>query len=470
MRINGLMIDCSRLIEQHAYYYRLLDFMADWGMNTLVWHFTDDYGCAVALPGFEKMAMPHAFSADEMRELIAYAKDRGIDVIPELEAFGHTRYLTDRPEYEHLFAGRKTKRIKYNALDPLNPESERLMGRLMRAVVQVFPSEYLHIGCDEVELREFCRAHGGLETAQVWTDYVNRMIGLARACGKVPLVWGDHPTDDRRIAELMRKDIVLVDWRYGADVKADVLPRLKKAGFERILVAPSIACYGYRFLPTSIALTNTTKMARLGVQAGAEGLINTIWCPYRYVQGALYYGIAYSATVVANDGRVNLQAFQTEFARRVFGTDLTRPLARFLSDWPKLEVTSRISKQLVKRQPAFTEGQMEHLTAVNEIGRRILPMAAQYQPGKNGDVWDQMVLAGQAAWLTSESVLLRAEGRAGAKRRAAYDALLTDVRRRLAAVWDRTRFADSPQKRRVTFPGTDEQYALILMRRLPLMG
>ncbi|MCX6993248.1 MAG: hypothetical protein NT011_08930 [Kiritimatiellaeota bacterium] len=41
MKISGIMIDCSRLLERHAYYYRLIDFMADWETNTLVWYFTD---------------------------------------------------------------------------------------------------------------------------------------------------------------------------------------------------------------------------------------------------------------------------------------------------------------------------------------------------------------------------------------------------------------------------------------------
>ena len=46
MEINGLMIDCARLLELPQYYYRLLEFMAEWKMNTLILHFSDDHGCA----------------------------------------------------------------------------------------------------------------------------------------------------------------------------------------------------------------------------------------------------------------------------------------------------------------------------------------------------------------------------------------------------------------------------------------
>ncbi len=79
--------------------------MAEWGMATLVFHFTDDHGCAVRLPAFERLALPNTFSAEKAKELVEFAARRGIEVIPELEAFGHTRCLTGRPEHAHLYAG-----------------------------------------------------------------------------------------------------------------------------------------------------------------------------------------------------------------------------------------------------------------------------------------------------------------------------------------------------------------------------
>ena len=78
-RFNGLMIDCSRLMEPHGYYFNLVNFMADWGMNTLALHFSDNHGCGVALPGFERIAMPNAFTMKEIAEFVAHAASKGID-------------------------------------------------------------------------------------------------------------------------------------------------------------------------------------------------------------------------------------------------------------------------------------------------------------------------------------------------------------------------------------------------------
>ena len=146
--LNGIMIDCSRLLEKHEYYYRLIDFMSEWEMNTLLFHFSDDHGLSIALPGFEKLAHKHAFTPFEIGILVEYAKERGIDIIPELEVFGHTRYITDHPDYYHLYVGDRSNQVVFNALDPRNPETIDLMRSIIIEFAKLFPSEYMHLGCD----------------------------------------------------------------------------------------------------------------------------------------------------------------------------------------------------------------------------------------------------------------------------------------------------------------------------------
>ena len=184
MTINGIMIDCSRLIEKHEYYYKLIDFMSEWHQNTLLFHFTDDHGCAIQLESLPGKARYGAFTVTEIKDLIAYASTKNIQVIPELETFGHTRFITDTPGYEHLYAGLKTEKVEFNAIDPLNPETFELMEKLVQEISGIFPSKYLHIGCDEVDLVDYCKSKGLDNHHKVWADYVNRIINLARKYGK----------------------------------------------------------------------------------------------------------------------------------------------------------------------------------------------------------------------------------------------------------------------------------------------
>lgn len=466
MQINGVLIDCSRLMEQHNYYYRLIDFMSEWKMNALVLHFSDDYGCAVQLPGFENIAIPNAFSCSEIRKLISYAAKRGIDIIPELEVFGHIYYLTDHPKYARLLVGRKTRKLKLNAVEPLNPDTIKVMQCLIKAVAKVFLSKYMHLGCDEVDIKDYCK-NRGLNEADVWADYVNQMICITRNCGKIPIIWADHLAN-KQIAKKLRKDVILVEWCYEKNINRTVIPKLKKVGFKDVIVGPSLACSLYRFLPTEIALENTKRMAGFAVKHKVMGLINTIWCPWRYLQNALYYGIAYSSRIVGGSGKIDMRKFHKEFAQKVFGTDLASALSQFLNAWPKLNITHSVSKELVKRNPEFSGEQKRQLEKVNTIGKKLLVIVEKYAPEKNYDIWNAMVLAARAAWLCSEWYMLNEKSDSiDIERKKAYNMMLRQVRKDLSEEWDRTRFSNDPQKYRTKFPDDSAAYVMILMQRVP---
>ncbi len=463
--VNGLMIDCSRLIERHDYYFRLVDFMADWGMNTLLLHFSDDHGLAIALPGFEDLAVTEAFGRTEIEALVAHAGERGIDIIPELETFGHTRYITDVPTYAHLAAEEYSDVLRFNAVDPLHPGVITLMERLIQATGDLFASDYIHLGCDEVDITRYCQERG-LDEQAVWTDYVNQMIWLARQAGKEPMIWADHPTRDEEIARRLRKDVILVDWRYDPAVEEGVLPRRRTMGFERLVVAPSLACWHQRFLPTTRALRNTERMIEFGQRHEALGVINTVWCPYRYLQNALWYGVAYSAHVAEHGPATDLRAFHRRFTRDMFGGALTDELHDYLTRWPGFDIWPTISRASLDPNVALAAEEDAHLRQVNRLGRELLPFAARFEPDDGHDVWRGMTLAAQCAWLISERHVLASQKAVARRRRDAYRRLLSEVRAALETEWDATRFPDDPQKAEPKFVERRDQYALILMRDL----
>jgi hypothetical protein len=315
-------------------------------------------------------------------------------------------------------------------------------------------------------MAEFCKEKG-LDEAKVWTDYVNDMIGLARACGKTPLIWADHPSKDDRIAAGLRKDVVLVEWRYEENIEDVMLPKLKAAGFRDFIVAPSLGCYRYRFFPTEIALENTRRMAVYGARHGALGLFNTIWCPWRYLQNALYFGIAYSARQAQHGGNLDLRAFEKEFAQKEFGLPPTATLARFFNEWPKLNITFTIAPNLTSDKPNYSVPEWQQLEQINRLGPPLFELAQHVAPAKNQEMWRAFVLSAKGAWLCSEFALLRrADGRAEPARRAACKKMLEEACREMDAEWDRTRLPADPQKRKPMFPDGGNQYVLILLEEL----
>mgnify|MGYP006291602427 FL=1 len=330
----------------------------------------------------------------------------------------------------------------------------------------MFPSEYFHIGCDEVNLSDYC-AERDLDPTEVYVDYVNRMIALARDAGKTPMFWADHAVKDPKVAEGLDKNAVAVFWNYRKDISDAGLKALKKAGFKKTACAPSVASFGYRFLPTEHALGNVDRMAAHARKHKSLGVITTVWCPYRYIQGAIDYGIAYAAERVRTTKGFSRATFNKHFADKVFGTKLTQPLRQFLSGYPKLEITADLAEKLHNRDADLTEDQQKRVDRTNEAWQKIRHVLQDYTPKKNEDTWEAMKLAAYAAGICSQWFELAQEDKVSARERTMFNILLREVRRSVASMWDATRYADDPQKRRPHFPNEASQHALLLLRRIP---
>lgn len=443
-KINGLMIDTSRLMEKHAYYFRLVDFMADWGMNTLMWHFTDDQGCGISLPGFAHIAMKHAFSATEARKLIAHARRRGIDVIPELESFGHTKFLTRHPEYANLLVSKPDK-WSFNAIDPHSPKTFALMEQLIAAICKIFPSKYFHIGCDEVNLKDYCLERG-LDPVRVWADYVNMMIELVRRQGRTPMFWVDpgHPNSDKTSFPILRKDAVAVEWSYHNKVKDDCVRRLVKAGFRHVVTAPAISSYANRFLPGDWTQANVGRQAQFAKKYKLDGVLTTVWLPSRYPQGALYYGVAWSAVATANGGKIDNAKFNEQFCKKVFGLSPKGAMKDFLTRWIKLHIPHWVLWPVCQGKKIKPKDAAQ-LRMVAAVGGKIIPPAMKCRVAKNADIWQSMLLGARCAWLFGRGFVL-SNKKASAEDRKNFRCDLAAARKDLLAEWDRTRFADDPEK------------------------
>ena len=218
-RLKGWMIDAARLPEPLAYYRRVIDFCAGWRFNAILFRLTDDQGSAFRFESHpELITHPHAYTPAELRELVAYAAARGIELIPEIESFGHTSYITDCPAYAELLDADPAGTATFTGLIPVHAGSLTLMDDLYQEVAAVFPSRYLHGGCDEVNWGGSERSRQAIAEqgrAEVWAGYVNRLGRLAHDCGKEFIIWGDHGLrGDGAILDRLDKDIILMDWNY----------------------------------------------------------------------------------------------------------------------------------------------------------------------------------------------------------------------------------------------------------------
>jgi Glycosyl hydrolase family 20, catalytic domain len=310
-QLRGLMADAGRVPEDPSYYRRAIDFCHEWNMNAYLISLTDDQGCAFRFKSHpELITHKNALTHEQAKELGEYAQQRGVELIPEIESFGHTRFITGVPQYAHLQDAMSSGRHNFSAVSPVAPETLKLFADLYREVAEVFPSRYFHGGCDEVNWGGSALSRAALEKktrAEIWAEYVNSLDHIARGLGKDLIVWGDFVLHKQPgVLPRLNKDIIIMDWQY---YQTDPVP-LEQAARKvvdtglRVIGAPSIISCRWGVRAGANALRNIEAFADAYSRIDnprALGVIVTNWMPSRYIQRSLWDTYAYTA-VALNEG------------------------------------------------------------------------------------------------------------------------------------------------------------------------
>lgn len=236
---RGLMIDVARHFIPLAALRRTLDAMCLAKLNVLHLHLTDDQAFRFRSEAHPELASIDAWDAAELKELVAYAADRAIRIVPELDMPGHvTSWLVARPEWGAGPAPKPSPRFGVHdaCLDPTNPVALRAVETLLGELADIFPDSFLHFGGDEVN-GNWWNAHDGVQArmsergltniADVQAQFNSDVTAILQRLGKRPIAWDEalHP-------ELPRETIIQA-WR-GNEARDAALA----AGFDCVLSAP----------------------------------------------------------------------------------------------------------------------------------------------------------------------------------------------------------------------------------------
>jgi hypothetical protein len=330
-KIRGIMVDAARVPETLDYYRRVINFCADWRLNTVHFRLADDQGSALRFNSVSGLVLhDHAFTTAQIHELARFASTRGVDLIPELESFGHTGFITRSKAYAHLLDATSDGSSDFTGVIPVHPETLHLFAKLYGEVAQIFPSVYLHGGCDEVNWGGSAFSQQALQSKsrpQIWAEYLNALNHIAEGLGKQFIVWGDFVLHkEPEILNRLNKSIIVMDWNYwdtSADKFRDALEQVKAHG-ARAIGAPGLISYRWGARPGTDQLLNIDAFARAYLKEddpGSLGVILTNWVPSRYLQSSIWDGFAYAA-VAFNEGTAEAQksAFR-HFVERHYRTE-----------------------------------------------------------------------------------------------------------------------------------------------------
>jgi hexosaminidase len=226
---RGLMLDVSRHWMPVAVIERNLDAMAAVKLNVFHWHLSDDQGFRVESKRFPRLQQfgsdGNFYSQAEIRQVVDYARDRGIRVIPEFDIPGHTTsWFAGYPELASAPGPYAIER-KWGIFEPtINPAREAtytFLDDFIGEMVTLFPDRYFHIGGDEVDdtqwknsasIQEFEKQHQLAGSLALHAYFNRRVQELLRKHGRIMIGW------DEVFNSGLAPETVIQSWRGQASL------------------------------------------------------------------------------------------------------------------------------------------------------------------------------------------------------------------------------------------------------------
>jgi len=285
---RGLMIDSGRHFIPLDVLKRNLDGMAAVKMNVFHWHLSENQGFRVESKKFPKLHEMGSdglyYTQDEIRELIAYAHDRGIRVIPEFDMPGHsTSWFVGYPELASApgpYAIERKWGVFDPAMDPAKESTYKFLDEFIGEMAKLFPDQFFHIGGDEVngkqwdanpKIQEFMHSHAIKDNAGLQAYFTARVQKIVSRHGKTMLGW------DEILQPGFPKDVVIQSWR-GQESLAQAAKLgyrgLLSSGYYIDLIQP--AAQHYAVDPTSGAAANLNPEESARILGGED----TMWSEY----------------------------------------------------------------------------------------------------------------------------------------------------------------------------------------------
>ena len=241
---RGLLLDVSRHWQPPSAIKRTLDAMSVVKLNVFHWHLSDDQGFRVESRRFPRL---HAMGSDglyytqtEIREIVAYARDRGIRILPEFDMPSHANaWFIGYPELASLpgpYAFIHNYAVTTVNFDPTKGSTYRFIDKFVGEMTQLFPDKFWHIGGDEVDgfswdnnphIQAFMRRDALKDNAALQAYFNHRVVEILQKHGRRMVGWDEILRPD------LRKDIVVQSWQ-----SSEALASSAKMGFHGFLSAP----------------------------------------------------------------------------------------------------------------------------------------------------------------------------------------------------------------------------------------
>ncbi len=291
---RGYMWDISRMRKPKVdYILETVDMLAELKYDEFHLYIEDFSFKFEAFPQFT--ADYDCLTAQDIRRIDAYCKERFIELVPNLNGMGHMGVWLATDEFKHLA-------VTSDTINFLDPEAFELMDKIYGSILPHFSSKRVHIGLDEAlglgkgQTEEECSKKG---KAVVFMEWLKKLADLCREkYGKTVMFWDDMIIHHPESLSLMPHDAVPVEWGYetiSTQIIAENCVELEKTGIKYYVAPSDCTCFALTGR-WDVTENNIRTMAELGEKHGAYGYLLTHWGdpdhPHNQVWGYLQIALA----------------------------------------------------------------------------------------------------------------------------------------------------------------------------------
>jgi hypothetical protein len=313
MAYRGTMVDMSEgPLLRVADIKRQIDLMARWKNNQ--YYFYNE--TSIALAGFPPAAPGARLTKNDVREIVAYARARHIDVVPCLELYGHLHDLFRREQYSAL--ADFPHGVEFN---PADPQVKKLIADWVEQYTELFPSPFVHVGFDETWQLQQAAAKGTGAPAAIFLEQLNNVSRLFQQHGKTILAWADIMVKIPDIVKQLPPGIIAVAWWYEPQPDPQYHRWLDPLIAKHVpyLVAPGVNGWNEIAPDYNLSFENIDTFIAAGRKSEALGVMNTIWSDdVQMLKRPAWPGIAYGAAAAWQQQPVDRAHFFPVYAAREY--------------------------------------------------------------------------------------------------------------------------------------------------------
>jgi len=253
-----------------------------------------------------------AMSPADVADLVKYAAQYHVTILPEQEAFGHLHHVL---KYDAYADAAETPHGQ--VLAPGQAQSLDLIKDWFGTIDKEFPSQFVHIGADETDDLGRGRTKDAVKQqgyGPVYVQFLTQIHDALAPLHKRLLFWGDIGGADPKAVAGLPKDMIAVPWNYWDTKGFDhMIEPFAKAGIET-WVAPGDANWSLVYPDANVAFPNIQGFIRDGQRLGSTGALTTVWNDDG--EGLFnqdWYGVLFGAVAAWQPGESSIPAYQAAY-------------------------------------------------------------------------------------------------------------------------------------------------------------